>query len=1207
MVSDIIRNTALQGNFGASFDEVLKFAEDSAKQALDQFFQYAIWRWIRASDLRITDQGRRLTDEELEEPLERLLKDRRLHFFAPENTQWVTLTGRPKHDSNLGQYPFELLCAISRARAHGVTTVELSKVTGQDPRSIFSRINTLMENHLVTKQPVVENGTHTNRLVFHQYVSENAAQQAHKATSEGFNKNQVAEKLVELVKSAPNGLRLCRDLTSELGFEEFKRGYPMFRRLVRKLSARGIVRRVDVYEPEDPGTRYRCIQFLRDYVGHDVHDDDDLSEDEEEETAEEPMGHAPDFSKVVVADQTLANLYYPLSTQLWDLVAASGSQGVPAMQIHRQLAGTSYAKVFSRLIDAVAQGSTKQPPCRGHLSLVRATDFQARVKFFRYFLPFPPKPQWGQFSSQKSCNSRLSLREVENKTRITLPTPPSIGKLPDGREIPIFHGDKPGREVTIILSGSTSTTPATRKRGRPRKDAPKPLPASPTPEPELSSDVFVPLASRVWRGGRAVNSEKVAPYLSRDATGLSTPASSRGAQTDANTKTSPPKSKKENNRRVTEQTQASSNQSLPPRPISDPAQPPASLALQKRANIIINLVRESGGAAEGRFSMLKRLNDIYAPQNGGSLIDRKTFERTIHIMVALGQICQQFIGSRLESSGSLPYILHLPNIDANDPVVKAATEKVLENDQAKRANRPSEAAPVMPGQIFTLSGQAPPRRISRLKETHRVPSSVAAVANVVPKPATQPKRRVFGPRASEVANWSLSSPVSSGPPPSARKRPNITEDIAEKRQKEEVEVDMELLWRYAIISKVLNGRSQLIDWGVLVSNFGAPASKLKKQWTKIRDSKGGRSAQVMAEREFERTFLLGYSLGHLKYGLQHTSLESYLEWWLSHADDVSPEKIVTRAEFESIYGKIKPTSNAYPLDAVFGMPSMVRMEELLAATPFGVGVTLGQDSREFSDDEKTLRSVIAADEDNYDPVEAARYIHNAGFDDERVRRALDGLIAKKFAVPAVKDAQRSRPGRTHIFHERVNQFLSCKLEPVDFYKATEFRKQLLSEPQTLGRNLVESQMIPLIELSSRGLIKLKRDAQATGRLLKHDYRSRLISKDVFDCDVHTQPSQRDSIMSYQPVLSPVPSGHQYIWEGPAGVRSNGLWLRLLVKMGCTLLMRPQIDHASLVAMSLMILAPEEVDAIVGYFFVSGALQPNGRLMPEWYSRIFVTI
>ena len=1212
MVSDIVRNTALQGNLGASLDELLKFAEDSAQQSLDQFFQHAIWRWLRTSDLRITDNGRSLTPEELEEPFEKIQKERSLRFFAPENTQWVTLTGRPKYDNNLGQYPFELLCAVSRARARGITTVELSKVTGQDPRSIFSRINTLMENHLVTKQPVVESGTHTHRMVFHQYISENAAQQSQKVTSEGFNKSQVAKKLVELVKSAPNGLRLCRDLTNELGFEDFKRGYPMFRRLVKKLSVKGIVRRVDVYEPEDPGMRYRCVQYLQDYREDDVRDEEELSDDEEDDTTDEPAGQAPDFSKVVVAEQALANLYYPLSTQLWDLVASSGSQGVSAMQIHCQLTGTSYAKVFSRLIDAVVQGSAKQPAYRGHLSLVRVTDFQARVKFFRYFLPSPPKPQWGEFSPQKSCNGRTSLLEIERKAHTPLPTPPNVGQLPDGYEIPIFHGDKPGKDVKIILSGSTSAAATTKKRGRPRKDAPKQPVRPPSPEIPMTSDSCVPIGSRVWEGGHPANSQHTASYLlSRSETGLSTPASSRGAQ--AETAPEPMSSK---NQAKSKKKGASTSKSEVPKPSSpkpsmspstaDPNAPPLSLALQKRTDIIIDLVRASGGAAEGKFSMLKRLNDVYAPQNGGSLIDRKTFERTVHIMVALGKICQQFIGSRLEVTGSPPYVLHLPEISADDPVVKEATQRILDNDHSKRANRPSEAAPVMSGQIFTLSGQAPLKRIRRLREPQPVPSVVTSVANASPRPTSQPERRVFGPRASEVASWSVSTAATNLSTQAARKRPQPVEAAPEKRQKEDVEVDTELLWRYAIISKVLNGKSQLIDWGTVVRNLGVPATKLKKLWPKIRDFKGGKTAQLKAEHEFERAFLLGYSLGHLVYNAQQASLEPYLDWWVSHADDASTEKLGSRSEFESVYGKIKSNTNNYPLDSVYTMPSMVRMEELLAATPFGVEHKVEMEETDFSDDEKVLRSVIAADEDGYDPVDATRFIHEAGFDDERLKQTLDGLIAKRFTVPIAKDMQRSNPGRTHALHDRIHQFLSCKLEPVDLVNATHFRASLLNEPQFLGRNIVEHQMVALIELASRGFIDIKRDAQATGRLLQHDYRSRLISKDIFDCDVYTEPSANIPDEP-SPVPSPIPCGHRYIWEGPNGVCSSALWRQLLAKMGFTLLLRPQITHERLATLFSSVLTVDEVDAVVNYFAVSNAIQPGGRLTPNWYSQIIISI
>jgi hypothetical protein len=76
-----------------------------------------------------------------------------LHLTTSENKQWLSVTGFPKRGNPVPNLNYKLLSCISRARGAGISQPAAAKETQQDPRSLFSRTNMLVDLGLMSRPP----------------------------------------------------------------------------------------------------------------------------------------------------------------------------------------------------------------------------------------------------------------------------------------------------------------------------------------------------------------------------------------------------------------------------------------------------------------------------------------------------------------------------------------------------------------------------------------------------------------------------------------------------------------------------------------------------------------------------------------------------------------------------------------------------------------------------------------------------------------------------------------------------------------------------------------------------------------------------------------------------------------------------------------------------------------------------------------------
>lgn len=432
---------------------------------LDDFWKTAIWTWLvnGQEQIVVAVNGSPIDRPELQ-PLSELVSKHgadAVRVFAMEEVQWLKLTGKTKTDSDnsIGQYPFDLLCAVSRARENGLTNVEAAKQTGQDPRSLHGRVQLLVQLGLVIKEPVVRNSIRTSLVTCTKFLNRDTSKDTDQLGSIGTKANMddraaLRRAIVSSVKGGHEGLRGRDDLKKELGYAESKTAQSTFNACLRSLEAGGYVARVELSVKDNPQMKLRCIKYLRDLPedqDNEVDSDDDDEEDVQSDT--EVLSGGPNGDSLVdskgkgpsssanntidtesaLASQlnagglahfntsiressvsqplshtfTLFNAIYPVENQLYDVIHTTGTTGISAMELCTQVLSKSYVKVFARIIEFLTDSKDKKSkgrPTLDYLTIVKGIDFSARMKFYRYFSQISychyskvaPSDQWGE-------------------------------------------------------------------------------------------------------------------------------------------------------------------------------------------------------------------------------------------------------------------------------------------------------------------------------------------------------------------------------------------------------------------------------------------------------------------------------------------------------------------------------------------------------------------------------------------------------------------------------------------------------------------------------------------------------------------------------------------------------------------------------------------------------------------------------------------
>ncbi|KAK9473028.1 uncharacterized protein V1510DRAFT_393488 [Dipodascopsis tothii] len=745
LVAYVVEQVALDGVQGTAIASFWAYVTQQVPQ-LDAELKRIVWAWTAGSRAELAvglvDSDDALPEDRADLAALEAAHGDRLCVYASEDIQWKVLTGFPRAGNKLGYMPFVLLSAITRAREKGITAIEAAKITGQDPRSIFQRIVTLVEMKLIKKYPVVLNGSKTTFLLSLKFAQADAGPDAAAAyTERQIDNDKLRRDIVGLLKAAKNGLRQRSDLQRQLGMHVSRYHLKVFLRCLTFLEEQGYIQRVLVVRTSDSGERqHRCLKFLKDLPEKDKlptdeldfqdADDADKSDDDanvskglsdREDTAEpfeareeDDVQELPETSHVPLPSFTRL---FPLENQLYNVVASRQEEGISSMELMRLTVGQDFYRIFSGVLDRYVDTSinstgsknrSSQPPHLGQYSLVRGTDSFARMKYYRYFtlpaykrfLREPMDDSWGTFEPPTTDRQFETIDDLFSTIPARAVSAIQLTENASGERVPAWHGNvglvrQTGR-VTDRASPRPSDSPAPKRgRGRPRKSLADGTPstlAEPAPPVEAGEAAEPQTPTRAVPAVPAVPAAPAAPEASEASAAAAGPAPSTPVDVDVTPAPSLPQtpvSKPDGpvmtpvSRFVREDSAALGRRSRSSSKTRTPGEAPFSIVALQRQNIILHLLEQKQGIMEGGLTLLAPFQAEWG-QIASSKVDRRTLGRDINSLLEKGKL-QRFCVSIMDDKGypSTKWILLSPDIDVNSARVTAYRDELIERERNK--------------------------------------------------------------------------------------------------------------------------------------------------------------------------------------------------------------------------------------------------------------------------------------------------------------------------------------------------------------------------------------------------------------------------------------------------------------------------------------------------------------------------------------------
>ncbi|KAK9235529.1 hypothetical protein V1525DRAFT_364812 [Lipomyces kononenkoae] len=740
LVAFAVEQVALEGVEGCSIARLWEIVRLKVEN-LDDSMKNVVWAWLckQSGDQIIvglnhagTEDPRPLdTDDEDITDLPSLLHkyDDQLRVYVSQDLLWRTLTGAPKEESLLGHYPFVLLCAITRAREAGITAIDVARVTNQDPRSLFSRVNVLSNLGLIKKYPVVvKKGGKTTLLVSTRFAKADPVS-SNESTSAGTETVKLRREIMEKLKLSKNGIRQRADLRRQLGMDASRYKIKVFGRCVENLENKGYIRKVYVVRASDEtAKKHSCLQFVKDFPDKDAFREEEIEFQEvADEAAENEVEKSSDIEDASQepfevsendkiqefreeADETPRfNRFFPLENQVYDIVESKRTTGISSMELTRSCVGRDFTRIFNTVLTKFADTSgpdgskSSQPRHLGQYAMVRGTDNTARVSYYRYFtLPAyrtfvqkSPDEHWGEFGpiiSKSVYDDLLLLSKRPNKSRYVPEI--GIGVNEEGEKIPAWHGT--GHTITRLNSREVPTPAKSepyvtdqpkRKRGRPRKNPmnessvshPIPVVEEATLETETQTELR---ESNV--APAEVEKEPVADSVERDVSMMEPPTDDTASSAASSIKPG---------KKISFATLRKSEPVKPGARPSSSGVSSFSIAASQRQSLILQLLEESAGVMEGGTPLLANLRS--RSQNLSSTsgqLDRRTLERDTNSLINKNRL-QRICISTIDGQGrpNTTWILTFPHFGVDSPEVAKFKETLMvAKDGAKRINRPIE-------------------------------------------------------------------------------------------------------------------------------------------------------------------------------------------------------------------------------------------------------------------------------------------------------------------------------------------------------------------------------------------------------------------------------------------------------------------------------------------------------------------------------------
>ncbi|KAF2453185.1 hypothetical protein BDY21DRAFT_424615 [Lineolata rhizophorae] len=454
-----------------------------------------------------------------------------LRLFTTENNIWKAITGHTRDYSKVSRLSFALLQIIASRGKEGIAQPELTKLSGQDPRSISPRTSKLADAGYIEKKSAIVKGQRTAMLTLSRFADDRdahesslSAEEQRRTVFEGGN--VVREKFLDALyqELKDTGVMVKADLKIRFGLDARSPETKSMWRCIVHLEELGIVKRVMVKPTGLLGCKtkyYPCVKLLRAPTaedratlnresiaskkrnrnrgpkqnepedGNDAGDFDGLDTGLLEPRQPADESAVGDSNKNLTRVAPLWNPDIPMANLVFEAVSASGVSGINAMELRSRLFGEFWTRPLDDLLMRVTKMWLKsQPPHLRHMAVIReATSTHKMVHYlYRTFPNFTKAIE----QSATSWNALEDDRPKSKRQRKDLLGGASFGPGPKGVKPPSLDqwgfpeinagrlASKPNASLSELFregmekyedkNGRSSTSAFQNRRpGRPRK------------------------------------------------------------------------------------------------------------------------------------------------------------------------------------------------------------------------------------------------------------------------------------------------------------------------------------------------------------------------------------------------------------------------------------------------------------------------------------------------------------------------------------------------------------------------------------------------------------------------------------------------------------------------------------------------------------------------------------------------------------------
>jgi hypothetical protein len=414
----------------AEDEDSLLFSESPPDSGpiIDDNFVELVWRWVsRNPEVTVTGQyqpnaavanSTADNDEDVTSAGSKLDGYRKQRLCTGEDRVWYAIAGHGIDYKRIPFLEFQALSVIAAQGTKGVLQPDVTRLTGQDKRSLPKRTDNLAKNGYIVKTTVIARGTKTSLLKLKKFAGEREVPDDDGAApgTTIIQYNLWFDEMMRLLRENGN-IMAFEDIRIGLGINKKRFETRALHRCVRRLAKVGSLRKVTARveppasQPDADMKSVRSLQLLRDpteidrvafmrsdwqrsklldsaqiaqfaALGAAEDDEDDIDEDEANAGVD---GEGEDVRRILKRSPPLWNPDLPFPNYLYNRIKEAGIAGTSSSELYEDSVGQFWKRAMDEMLVKLTDlWQFSQPPHLRHLAIVKDTCQRGKQPTFQY-------------------------------------------------------------------------------------------------------------------------------------------------------------------------------------------------------------------------------------------------------------------------------------------------------------------------------------------------------------------------------------------------------------------------------------------------------------------------------------------------------------------------------------------------------------------------------------------------------------------------------------------------------------------------------------------------------------------------------------------------------------------------------------------------------------------------------------------------------